>query len=46
MAALTMATPPAYRIVESFRPRVIQNGAPLAALLKFSIPHVTAGRRP
>ena len=30
IAALTTARPPAYRIVESFRPGVIQNGAPPA----------------
>ncbi len=42
MAALTTARPPAYRIVVSFRPGVIQNGAPPVGLLTASIPHVNA----
>ena len=49
MPALTTARPPAYTIVESIRPGVIQNGMPPAARSKFSIPHVTArsaARRP
>ena len=49
MASLATARPPAYRIVEGFRPGVTQNGTLPEALLKFSIPHVTArsaARRP
>ena len=42
IAALTTARPPAYRIVESFRPGVIQNGAPPLARLAPSIPHANA----
>ena len=38
MAALTTARPPAYTIVESFRPGVIQNGKSPEARFKFSIP--------
>ena len=42
IAAPTTARPPAYRIVESFSPGVIQNGAPPLALLTLSIPHANA----
>ena len=40
IAALPTARPPAYRIDDSFRPGVIQNGAPPLALLTLSIPQV------
>ena len=42
MAALATTRQPAYRIVESFRPGVIQNGARPDKVPTFSIGHVTA----